>query len=460
MESPHTAVGPLIFGIPLEFLLFAAVLVGVVVLHKRTLEVSLVGVALILATRLAFSHLDLVGHLAQEWAKLANLFGLLVGFALLADHFEESHLPALLPRFLPCGARGCFTLLALVWVLSGVLDNIAAAIVGATVAASIFDRRVHLGYLAAIVAAANAGGAGSVLGDTTTTMIWIDGVHPLAVLPAYIGSATALVVFGTVASLQQAKHVLMRTRSRVSVPVDGRRLGIVVVALVAAVCTNIAATRLLGSRAGRFPFLASALWLVLIAGAFLRPFNRKLVPGAVRSSLFLLALVLSASLMPVEALPKASWVTTLVLGIVSSVFDNIPLTKMALDQGGYDSALLAYSVGLGGSMIWFGSSAGVAVSGLFPEARSVMKWLRHGWHVPVAFVVGYFALYGLHGWRPSPLERRQPISAGLVQDALTDPCRMHDPRPTSLPASLTVGMDLLPIALSRQQNSKSAEGNR
>ena len=398
MESPPPAVGQLVFGLPLEFVLFGLVLAGVVVFHKRTLEVAWVGLAIIAGVRLAFSHFDLVHHLAGEWAKLVNLFGLLVGFTLVADHFEASHLPALLPRFLPRGARGCFTLLALVWLLSGVLDNIAAAIVGATVAAGIFERRVHLGYLAAIVAAANAGGAGSVLGDTTTTMMWIDGVRPLAVLPAYIGSATALVVFGTVASLQQAKHAPIQARSLGNVDVDGRRLAIVVVALLVAVCTNVVTSATMGSRAGGFPFLASALWLVLIAGSLWRPLNWKLVPGAVRSSLFLIALVLSASLMPVEALPRASWESTLILGIVSSVFDNIPLTKMALDQGGYDAALLAYSVGLGGSMVWFGSSAGVAVSGLFPEARSVTKWLRHGWYVPVAFVVGYFILFRLHGW--------------------------------------------------------------
>ncbi len=382
------------------FLLFGAVLVGVVVLHRRTLEVALVGLGLILAARLGFSDFNLISHLTHEWAKLANLFGLLVGFALLADHFETSHLPALLPRVLPRGARGCFTLLALVWLLSGILDNIAAAMIGATVAASVFDRRVHLGYLAAIVAAANAGGAGSVLGDTTTTMMWIDGVSPRAVLPAYLGSATALLVFGVVASLQQARHAPIDARPPSAMQVDGRRLGIVIAALVAAACTNIVANRMLGSRAESFPFLASALWLVLIAGTLLRPLNWKLVPGAVRGSVFLLALVMSASLMPVDALPKATGGTTLVLGFVSSIFDNIPLTKLALDQGGYDSALLAYSVGLGGSMVWFGSSAGVAVSGLFPEAKSVLKWLRHGWHVPVAFVIGYLALYGLRGWNP------------------------------------------------------------
>jgi len=67
-------------------------------------------------------------------------------------------------------------------------------------------------------------------------------------------------------------------------------------------------------------------------------------------------------LMPVETLPSPSWPTAFALGLLSSVFDNIPLTALALRQGGYDWALLAYAVGFGGSMIWFGSSAGVALS--------------------------------------------------------------------------------------------------
>ena len=87
--------------------------------------------------------------------------------------------------------------------------------------------------------------------------------------------------------------------------------------------------------------------------------------------MFLLSLVLCASMMPVEKLPAASWQTALGLGFVSAVFDNIPLTALALKQGGYDWGLLAYAVGFGGSMIWFGSSAGVALSNMYPEARSV-----------------------------------------------------------------------------------------
>ena len=58
---------------------------------------------------------------------------------------------------------------------------------------TVFRGKVHIGYLAAIVAASNAGGSGSVVGDTTTTMMWIDGVSPLAVLDAYVAAAVALV---------------------------------------------------------------------------------------------------------------------------------------------------------------------------------------------------------------------------------------------------------------------------
>jgi hypothetical protein len=107
-------------------------------------------------------------------------------------------------------------------------------------------------------------------------------------------------------------------------------------------------------------------------------------------------------MMPVEKLPLASWQTALGLGFVSAVFDNIPLTALALKQDGYDWGVLAYAVGFGGSMIWFGSSAGVALSNMYPEAKSVGLWLRHGWHVALAYVIGFFVLLAVLCWQPHP----------------------------------------------------------
>src|SRR4051812_3360788 len=334
-----SASGPVIAGVPVVFLLFAATLAGVLIAHGRAWAVGLAGLAVIAFVRLVFSRFDAAAHVAHEWPKLANLFGLLVGFAVLADHVDSSRAGERLPRLLPRGAAGCFGLLLFVWVLSGLLDNIAAAMIGAAIAARVFAGNLHLGYLVAIVAAANAGGAGSVIGDTTTTMIWLDGISPWRVIHAYVGSGAALLLFGSVAAIQQQRHAPMIVLDEPAPPVDGWRLAIVATALVTLVATNVLTGALLGARADRLPYMAIALWVVLAAGTRLRPLHWRLVGDAAQGSVLLLALVSAASLMPVDKLPSASWLTTLGLGVVSSVFDNIPLTKLALDQGGYDWGL-------------------------------------------------------------------------------------------------------------------------
>jgi Na+/H+ antiporter NhaD/arsenite permease-like protein len=392
--------GPTLYGIPVEFALFFLTLLGVALFHARTLQVALTGLGLVIAYKLRFAGLDLPAHLLHEWVVLANLLGLLLGFALLADGFERSHVPAALPRLLPDDWKGPFALLVLVFVLSGFLDNIAAAMIGGTVAATVFRGKVHLGYLAAIVAASNAGGAGSVVGDTTTTMMWIDGISPLTVAPAYLAAAVALVVSGLVAARQQDLHQPIAKDPLDAQPIDRTRLLIVGAILAAGIGANIIVNTRFPAHADAFPWLGAAVWAVILLTAPLRRPDWSLLPAAARSSAFLLSLVLCASLMPVDRLPAPTAATTLGLGFLSAIFDNIPLTKLALEQGGYDWKFLAYAVGYGGSMIWFGSSAGVALSTKFPEARSVGAWLRGGWHVPVAYVAGYLAMLLALGWSP------------------------------------------------------------
>jgi Na+/H+ antiporter NhaD/arsenite permease-like protein len=393
---------------PVEFVLFGLTLVGVALFHRHTLAVALGGLAAIVVYKLAFAGFKtgsgiagLAGHMAHEWVILANLLGLLLGFALLSNHFERSRVPEALPRLLPEGWPGAFVLLAMVFVLSSFLDNIAAALIGGALAGVVFRHKVHIGYLAAIVAASNGGGSGSVVGDTTTTMMWIDGVHPLAVLPAYVAAGVALVVFGIPAALQQQRFApIVRDTGRRE-PVDWARVCIVGVVLAAAIATNVFVNLRLQALADGFPFIGAAVWAALLACALWRRPDWSLLPAALKGSVFLLALVTCASLMPVERLPAASWQTAFGLGFVSAVFDNIPLTALALKQGGYDWGMLAYTVGFGGSMIWFGSSAGVALSNMYPQARSVGAWLRHGWHLALAYVVGFGVMLAVMGWNPA-----------------------------------------------------------
>jgi Na+/H+ antiporter NhaD/arsenite permease-like protein len=395
-------------GVPIEFILFGLTLAGVALFHRRTLEVALTGLAVIVLYKLFFTGFKagpglggLATHMAHEWIILTNLLGLLLGFALLSNHFERSKVPEVLPHFLPDDWKGGFLLLVMVFVLSSFLDNIAAALIGGTMAAGVFRRKVHIGYLAAIVGASNAGGAGSVVGDTTTTMMWIDGVSPLAVLDAYVAASVALVVCGIPAAIQQQRYSPIIKDAAVEHRVDWVRVLIVALILVAAIAANVVANLKYPAVLDHFPIIGAAVWVAIFATAPLRRPEWKLLPEAFKGTVFLLALVTCASLMPVEKLPPASWQTTLGLGFVSAVFDNIPLTALALKQGGYDWGMLAYAVGFGGSMIWFGSSAGVAMSNMYPEAKSVGRWLVAGWHVTLAYVVGFVVIMLVVGWHPT-----------------------------------------------------------
>ena len=414
-------------GVPVDFVLFALTLAGVALFHHHTLQVALIGLAVITLYKLGFTGFKtgpgfagLGRHLVHEWVILANLLGLLLGFALLSKHFEDSRVPEELPKILPDSWWGAFWLLVIVFVLSSFLDNIAAALIGGAMARVVFRGQVHIGYLAAIVAASNAGGSGSVVGDTTTTMMWIEGVDPLDVVHAYAAAVVALVVSGLVAARQQHAHAPISRDAPAGVRVDWARVGIVFFILIAAILANVIANLKFPAVLDRFPVIGAAVWVAILVSAPVRRPDWSLLPGALKGSVFLLSLVMCASLMPVEKLPPASWQSAFSLGFISAVFDNIPLTALALKQGGYDWGVLAYTVGYGGSMIWFGSSAGVAISNMYPEARSVGRWVRHGWHVAVAYVIGFFVMLALVGWQPhEPHKVKGVAPAGAVSMAGT-----------------------------------------
>jgi Na+/H+ antiporter NhaD/arsenite permease-like protein len=382
-----------LLNIPVEFFLFALTLLGVAIFHHRNLEVAVSGLVIIaLYKALVVQDVDLIAHFLHEERLVLNLLGLLLGFAILARHFELSKLPDWLPRFLPDDWMGGFVLLVLVALLSTFLDNIAAAIIGGVVAGHVYKHKVSVGYLAGIVAASNAGGAGSVIGDTTTTMMWIAGVPALHVADAFIAAVVAVTFSGIVAARAQQRYHPVTKNPPAHLHLDWGHLAVVGMIIIGTIAANVL-----------LDFPAIGVWVAIIFGGFLRNTPWSEAGKAMKGALFLISLVLAASLMPVKELPTPSPESAFGLGFVSAVFDNIPLTALALYQGGYDWGLLAFAVGFGGSMIWFGSSAGVAMSNFYPQAKHTLTWLREGWHVPVAYVLGFAAMYLLLGWHPDVL---------------------------------------------------------
>ena len=232
-------------------------------------------------------------------------------------------------------------------------------------------------------------------------MMWIAGVSPLEGAARVSGRVVALIICGIPAAPTTPSCTNQHRTHRWFVGRLGTRCNRNVTILVAAIAANVAVNVAFPEVVGHFPLIGAAVWVALLATAPLRKPDWSVLPETFSGTVFLLALVTIASMMPVEKLPPASWHSAMGLGFISAAFDNIPLTALALQQGGFDWGMLAYTVGFGGSMIWFGSSAGVALSNMFPEAKSVGRWVRDGWHVTVAYVIGFFVLLAVLGWQPS-----------------------------------------------------------
>src|SRR5471030_664078 len=72
--AADAAAAPAVFGIPVEFILFALTLLGVALFHNHTLRVALTGLAVITAYKLLFTGFNagpgvqgLISHFSHEW---------------------------------------------------------------------------------------------------------------------------------------------------------------------------------------------------------------------------------------------------------------------------------------------------------------------------------------------------------------------------------------------------------
>ena len=146
------------------------------------------------------------------------------------------------------------------------------------------------------------------------------------------------------------------------VPVDSARVAVVAIILSTPVVVNALGNLNFAHLADHIAFIGIAVWAAIVVCIPTRAPDPSLLSGALRGTIFWLCLMLPASMMPLAHLPAAPTVTTLGLGFLSAVSDNIPRTKPALEQGGYAWAFLAYAVGLSGSMLWFGCCAAAKIA--------------------------------------------------------------------------------------------------
>ncbi|MBD5313592.1 MAG: sodium:proton antiporter [Bacteroides sp.] len=312
---------------------------------------------------------------------------------------------------------------AMTFILSAILDNLTTSIVMIMVLRKLIeDHKDRMIYGGIIIIAANAGGAFSPIGDVTTIMLWIKGMISTGgvISQLLLPSIISVVVSALCVSLYLKGEVVAPSGAAESLPANSPTDRKIILFFGVGGLIFVPIFRMLTDLP---PFMGillalGVLWLVsewrtsrlsIAAETSHLKVTTLLSRIDLATILFFLGILLAVATLQEtgvltafgqwlnEASNGNHYLVTGVIGVVSSIVDNVPLVAGCMDMypiaatgdfacDGLFWQLLAYCAGVGGSMLIIGSAAGVVVMGL--------EKISFGWYLKkftwIAFV-GYIA---------------------------------------------------------------------
>lgn len=296
----------------------------------------------------------------------------------------------------------------LTFFLSALLDNMTTAIVMvALLRKLIADQKERWLYAGMVILAANAGGAWSPIGDVTTIMLWIKGeVTTFNIIVKTLLASLACMAVPVWLIGRTLKGDIQRPETDNEGFQVPHRLRMIV--LIMGVCALIFVP-IFKTITHLPPYLGmlfglSVLWITTEILSLKYSKDDAKLPTAVSTLehvdvptiLFFLGILMAVACLKVAGIlgglaqglndaflgmhvgeePVGFFVIDLIIGILSSIVDNVPL--VAAVQGMYPHVgpdvifgvnhpfweFLAYCAGTGGSLLIIGSAAGVAVMGM------------------------------------------------------------------------------------------------
>jgi Na+/H+ antiporter NhaD/arsenite permease-like protein len=302
----------------------------------------------------------------------------------------------------------------LAFFISPVADNLTTALILSTVLFTIDKKNFSFLVPGAIniVVAANAGGAWSPFGDITTLMAWTAGkgefIDFLFLFPASVlgWGVTAFLLSKSVPDGQPAFDAASEKKPVVA---DGG-MGVVYLGVATIV------TAVLGHQFFHFP----AMWCMMFGMAVLKLYSIFLTKKGANSfdiyvnmqkvendTLLFFFGILSA----VGALHflgflhyihniygmVGSTMANVGVGFLSAVVDNVPvmsaILKSSPDMDLAQWMLVTMTAGVGGSLISFGSAAGVGVMGRLHGIYTFGSHMKHAWTILVGYIVSIAVWY-------------------------------------------------------------------
>lgn len=295
--------------------------------------------------------------------------------------------------------------------VSAVLDNMTTAIIMTLLLRRyIPEHKDRFLFAGMIIVAANAGGAWSPIGDVTTTMLWIDNrvsswsLISTLFLPSLISVIVPLAFFSRSLSGERLESILPTKPGHF--PKGTKRVFIIGIAALIFI-------PILRGLTGLPPYMGIMLGLGLmwmLTDLIHQEEHYLKVPHVltridISSVLFFLGILMAvAALETIGILGQIShWLDTHLgdknivvgmLGLLSSLIDNVPLTAATMGMYPIDSypmdakiwPLVAYCVGTGGSLLIIGSAAGVVVMGM--ENTRFGAYMKR---MTLPVLAGYFA---------------------------------------------------------------------
>ena len=291
-----------------------------------------------------------------------------------------------------------FSILA--FILSAIIDNLTATIVLITILQKVIqDRNTRLWFAGLIIVAANAGGAWSPIGDVTTTMLWIGKkvTTPELIKYLFIPSVVCMVVPTLIASRYKAFRGTINNKevSEIKKSPFGSRmlyLGLGSILFVpffkqithlppyVGMMLSLAVVAAFAELYSSAKFSLSNIDETADDHAIHSPVHAALTKIELPSILFFLGILMAVGALEslgllfnfagqlTQAIPNMDIVVSL-FGVISAVIDNVPLVaaSMGMFSQGSDDPIwhaIAFAAGTGGSMLVFGSAAGVVAMGM------------------------------------------------------------------------------------------------
>lgn len=369
--------------------------------HKSAIALTLGAVLWLLAAVSLTHDKEALHHaLSHTGAEIFNIVAFLLAALALIEilvHYRFFDLIRAKLIALNVGDRQQFLLImAITFVFSGILDNIAITIAMLQIALRFFKGRNMIIAAAGIVIAANAGGAWSPVGDVTTIMLWLAGKFTATevIQYAFLPSLSLALVAGTLLyrKLDDANY-LKREKDDTLSPSLGEKL-VITLALISFVLPLTVSFIGLPPYMGLFLGLGLTWCMIEFAKKRKRSNNPthmtanidKIVQSVDISSIkYIMGILLAV--MALSTLGVLQWLSSVVvgadpstshlilvnmgMGFLSGIVDNASLVAIAMNTLPMDNpelwALTAIAAGNGGSLLVIASAAGVVAMGGYKQ---------------------------------------------------------------------------------------------